>query len=465
MNRYKKLVVNSFIFTIGNLGMKLISLLLIPLYTYYLSTQQFGTADLVQTTLNLLYPIFTLSIADAVLRFVMDKSQDKNYVLNNAIVLVLLGNAFAWLLYPLLNVIFPFNAYLIYLYILLFTQSLNGVMMQFVKANGQVKIFASIGIIGSVTILVANILFLVFLHMGISGYLLSLIISDFVSFIILMSIGRVYQHLSISIDFLLIKAMTRYSIPLVPNALMWWIMGVSDRYFITFYLGLGANGLYAVANKIPNILSMLNFIFFPAWQISAIEEAKSKSKSAFYSNVFNVLATGMFVGTSLLLLFLKPIMRIVISPAFFKAWEYVPFLLVGVIFSTFANFLGTNYIAAKNTIGIFRTSIYGAAVNVGINVLLLPIMGTLGASISTMLSFLVIWLFRIAGTRSFITINIDIKKLIGNLSLIALQIVLLYINPPADALWQFVLFLLLLFINQKEIKLLYKKGAGLMAKR
>ncbi|WP_010632941.1 oligosaccharide flippase family protein [Sporolactobacillus vineae] len=419
MNRYKKLAFNSVIFAVGNLGSKLISLLLLPLYTYFLSTGQYGTVDLVTTTLSLILPVFTLSIGDAVLRFVMDKNSNKTIVLNNALVLTICGYAVAWLLYPLFKTILPFNNYLFYFYIMLLTSSVNGSLMQFVRANGQVKTFASIGIISSFVVLTSNIILLVQFHLGVAGYLISLIAADIVSLLILFSIGGVYRFISISLTNLaLLKEMIVYSIPLIPNALMWWIMGVSDRYIITFFLGVGANGLYAVANKIPSILSMINSIFFQAWQMSAIEEANSKSKSQFYTNIFNAFATVMFLGTSLLLLSLKTILHYVISPSFFSSWEFVPFLLLGVVFSSFSGFLGTNYIAAKNTVGVFRTSIYGAIVNVGANFLLIPFIGTNGASISTMLSFLVIWLFRIADTKSFVKINYNIKSIIGNLSII-----------------------------------------------
>lgn len=181
-----------------------------------------------------------------------------------------------------------------------------------------------------------------------------------------------------------------YSIPLIPNALMWWVMNASNRYFILFFVGASANGLFAVANKIPSFLSILNTIFFKAWQLSAIEEYGDESKAKFYSQTFYYFSVVMFVGTSIILMILKYMMGILVSEEFFSSWQFIPFLLIGIVFSSFSAFLGTNYIAAKQTKGIFRTSLIGGTINIILNLIFIPLVGTNGAAISTMISF---WLY------------------------------------------------------------------------
>ncbi|MDK8210357.1 oligosaccharide flippase family protein, partial [Bacillus subtilis] len=287
MSKYKKLAINSIVFAIGNLGSKLISFLLLPLYTYYLEKNEFGTVDLLTTTLSLIIPIVTLSVFDAVLRFTMDKGYDNKIVLNNALLITLLGFIFSILLYPLVIIVFPFPKLLLYFYVLLLIQSINSSLSQFVRALGKIKFFSTIGIIGALTVLVGNIVFLVMLHWGIEGYLISLIFSNIVCFMFTFFFGDIRKYISISkANLNVVKKMLIYSIPLIPNALMWWIMSLSDRYIISFFLGLGANGLYAVASKIPSLLNIINSIFFQAWQMSAIEESESKNKSEFYTKIF-----------------------------------------------------------------------------------------------------------------------------------------------------------------------------------
>lgn len=459
-NRYGKLAKNSIVFTIGNMGSKLISLILIPLYTYCLSTDQFGTVDLVTTTLSLLLPIVTMSVYDAVLRFVMDENYDKKTVLNNGLMLTLLGFIIAVLMYPVFMMIFPFGNFIKYFYLLLLTQSINSSVSQFVRASGKVKLFASVGIIGAFVVLTANIIFLVVLHWGIAGYLMALISADIVSFFFLLIFGKVYRYLSIhKMNRKLLKTMLVYSMPLIPNALMWWVMGVSDRFIITYFLGVGANGLYAIANKIPNVLNIINTIFFQAWQMSAIEEAESNSKSQFYTNVFNIFSATMLVFTSVFLVLLKWVMTFAVSPNYYESWKYVPFLLLGIVFASFSGFLGTNYIAAKNTTGVFRTSAVGAVINIAVNFTLIPVIGINGASISTMLSFLVIWILRIYDTRQFVRIQIDIKRLLTTLALLLIQIGVLYTAMPFEYLLEVLLFFGIIIVQKKEIA----KVAGLVS--
>ncbi|TWT07043.1 oligosaccharide flippase family protein [Planococcus sp. CPCC 101016] len=458
MNSYKKLLNNSLIFAVGSLGVKLISLFLLPLYTFYLTPSQFGTVDLMTVTATLVIPIFTLSISNSILRFVMDKNYDKESVLINSLFVSALGIFVLILSYPLIILIFPFKEYIEYYYIFLVVQILNSLLAQYVRANGSVKLFAINGIVTSLLLLVSNVLFLVILEMSIKGYLLSFITAFTLSSVFIFFYGNIKKDINVKkFNKPLLKEMLIFSIPLIPNALMWWIMGVSDRYLITYYMGLSSVGLYAVAVRIPSILNIINSVFFQAWQMSAIEEADSKEKSLFYTTVFNVFSLTMLIMTSLILLFLKLLMGLIVSDAFFEAWRYVPFLLLGVVFSSFSGFLGTNYIASKKTAGVLKTSIIGGLLNITLNIILIPILGINGAAIATMISFFIVWVLRIRDTKKFVEIKLNTFKLSFTISLIFLQIFIMYCNINQGDLLELFIFIIIVLINYKEIVLLLNK--------
>ena len=466
MNKYKKLVSNSFVFAIGNLGTKFIGFFLLPLYTYYLTKNDFGIVDLLTTTLSLMIPIFTLSIFDSVLRFAMDKNYDKEAVLINSLVVSFLGFIFTLFIYPILIHVLPFGDLILYFYILLFFQSINSTLTQYVRALGDVTLFAISGIINAFITLICNLLFFSILHMGIDGFLLSLIFANIITCFFVIGRANLWRSFKINkLNIKLTKEMLLYSIPLIPNALMWWIMGFSDRYMITYFIGLSANGIYAVANKIPSILNMVNSIFFQAWQMSAIEEFESKDKSKFYSNVFNMFSVTMLVSTSILLVLLKLVLEIFVADNYFEAWKYVPFLLLGTVFSSFSGFLGTSYIAAKKTTGVFKTSVIGAIINIILNILLIPIIGLNGAPIATMISFAVIWLLRIKDTKAFVNIKINVKKLVLTLVSLIIQIRLLYLNLTLEYLWQIGLLIIIMLINFKVMKVIVEKMIGIISKK
>ena len=455
LNTYKKLIGNSFIFAIGNLGSKLISIILVPLYTYYLTTSEYGTVDLITTTTSLLLPIVSLSIFDAVLRFTMDKSQPTDSVFTNAIVVTSIGVLIAILSYPILRYLNVFGDLIIFMYAILILQAFQSLSAQFIRAIGKVKIFALNGIVMTIVTGVMNITLLVYLNMGITGYLLATVFSNLVSIIYLTIVGKTYRFINFKkINKTLTKKMLVYCIPLIPNALMWWVMNASSRYFILFFVGASANGLFAVANKIPSLLSILNQIFSQAWQLSAIEEFDSKNKSKFYSEVFNYFSMFMFLGTSAILVVIKIAMDFAVAPEFYNSWRYVPFLLLGVVFSSFSSFLGTNYIAAKKTSGVFRTSIIGGIVNVISNLIFVTWIGTNGAGLSTMISFFVIWVIRVYDTKQFIDMKLNLKVLIANLLVIAVQIGVLYVdfNTVTELVVEGLLFITLLTVNRSLFK-------------
>ena len=369
MSSYKKLLKNSSIFAIANLGTKIISLLLVPYYTFVLSAQEYGSVDLIVTTISLIIPIITLSIFDSVLRFAMDMLDKREDIFISAFMVMIIGFILSALLLPLFKLIPSIYEYIGLFYSIIVIQSIHILLSNFIRAIGKIKLFALDGVFNTIILLTSNVILLTVFKYGVKGYLISILISHIMSCIFIVLFGKILNYIKFSkYNKNIVKEMLLYSIPLIPNALMWWIMNVSDRYIITIFLGYTANGLYAVANKIPSLLNIVNNIFFQAWQLSAIEESNSKTKSNFYTNVFNIFATTMLLVTSILVLMIKPLIKLIVSSEYKECWKYAPFLLLGIVFSSFSSFLGTNYIAMKKTNGVFKTSIIGAIINIILNI-------------------------------------------------------------------------------------------------
>lgn len=451
MNRINKLLGNSIIFAIGNLGTKFITFFLVPLYTYYLTTAEYGLIDLVTITTSLLLPLVTLSIFDGVFRFVMDKKYEKSIILFNALYVFLVGYIIILMFYPLLKIMLPFEEYISYFYAFLFLQALNAILMQYIRADGKVKLFAGMGILNAIVLLISNIIFLILLDLGIIGFFYSLLLANAVTILATYVIGGIYKLRIRKIHLSYLKEMLIYSVPLIPNALMWWVMAFSDRFIIAYFLGVGANGLYAVANKIPSLINIINSIFFQAWQISAIEEVDSKDKAQFFSQIFNYLSIILLLACSFLVINIELIMSILVEESFYESWKYIPFLLLGVVFSCFSGFLGTNYIAAKKTYGIFMTSLVGALINFALTLILIPILGLNGAAFATFLSFLIIFLIRVRDTKRFVSIEFKVKKLILMVATIILQIIVVLSDIKLSYLIGILLFFVLIILNCKEL--------------
>lgn len=457
MNPYKKLLNNTIIFTVGNFGSKLISFLLVPLYTYYLTTEEYGNVDLTLTIVSMLIPIISLCMHEAILRFMMDKSVNKNNAFTNATIISIVGFALFLLLYPLLHHFEYFKGNLPYIYIILFVQITNQLFAQFARSIDQIKAFALNGIIITFFTGLFNILFIVEFNYGVIGYYLSIILANIIGNIYLILVSKPYEYFDYKlIDIFTMRSLLTYSIPLIPNNLMWWLINSSSRFIITSFIGLSANGLFAVSSKIPTIINIVSSIFTQSWQMSAFDENKEENESAFYSKTFNSYASLLFIVSSGTLIFLKIAFNILFETNYFAAWQATPFLILGSVFSALSSFVGVTYTASKATSGVFKTSIIGGGVSVLLNFILIPQLGIVGAGISSMVSFFLMLMTRIYDTKKFTEIIVNYQKFFLNIIIIQVQIMIMFLN--LNLLYEIIilvaLFIFLLFFNNEIIKML-----------
>lgn len=457
MNIYKKLIGNSIIFAIGNLGSKVITFLLVPLYTHYLSTMEYGIVDMVTTTTSLMLPIVSANIFESVLRFAIDKDENKQKVLTNSLLVGSIGSILSILLMPIIGIFITDKKLLFYLIGILVLQVFRSIFSQFARAIGEVKIFAIDGIVMTLITAISNIFFLTILDLGIDGYLLSLILANLFSALYLIISLHIWKYINISTSNVAYsKILLQYSIPMIPNSIMWWLISASNRYFILFFVGASGNGIFAVANKIPGILNIFSTIFSQAWQLSAIEEYGNDNKSNFYTNVFNVYSGVLLVITGVIVTTTKIFMKYFLDEAYYAGWKLIPFLVIGVVFSSFSGFLGANYLASKETKGVFKTSIYGGFISLILNVILIPLLGIMGASISNMLSFFMMFILRYVDTKKMINMHIDFKTMIINTLLILLQTAILFCGFTIinELVLLSVVLMILVYNNKSMLKMI-----------
>ena len=467
MNQYKSLIKNSVLFAIGSIGSKAIQFFMLPLYTRMLTTSDYGQLDVLQTTISLLIPLITFQAVEAVFRYSVDMRENKSAssVLMNGILLCLFGMLISLLLFPVFTRIEPFSSYLLFFYLILFFSMMNSVLKQFVRGLGKIKAFVASDLAYTASFVTFNIIFLVYLKMGLRGYFLSMVLAHLINTFILLVFGNVFKYLNFkSFDKSFMKTMLIYSIPLIPNGLMWWVMSVSDRYILTYYMGFDATGIYSVSYKFPSLITLVNGIFFMAWQLSAMQEYGKEGYEDFYKNIFGVLSSLLFLVTGLILLILKPLMSVFVADAFYESWKYVPMLLLGTVFQAFSSFFGTNYTASKKTKGAFTTTVVGAAVNVGLDFLLIPFWGIQAAAFSTLLGYVATCLMRVFDSKKFVDTKIDWKSISSSVLIIVLQIVGLYFIENAVIFFtvETLLIVLLLILQRKYIKQVFNFGRKLI---
>ncbi|MBC1457748.1 oligosaccharide flippase family protein [Listeria newyorkensis] len=457
-SKYKKLFQNTILFSIGSMGSKFISLLLVVVFTHYLNPQEYGKVELISIMINLCLPFVSLSIYDAVLRFVMKGNEHNGSVLLNGLavcglvgLLFLAGSAVGILFFEL-------DVSTLVIAAIIFAQSINLVFAQYARGTGRIKLYVINGLLTAILIFTIVSFLLSHIHMGIMGYFIGMVVAFTISNVVFFCFsGNVVEVLAKAPwDGALMKRMLLYSLPLIPNTLMFWVMNASDRLLIQTFLGLTANGYYAVANKIPVLLNTLSSIFIQAWQLSAIEESEQEDRNHFYSSVFNALASFMIIISAIILCFLKWGFGVALGSDFFEAWKFVPIQLFAIIFAGLSAFIGVIYAVQMRTNQVFITSFIGATLNVGLNLWLIPKIGLYGVAFATAISFFCVWMVRLIQTRKYVKIQMQYSVIIPAFIVLALQALCLYQVKIPELLTNTLSVSLILLINLRNIQFMTK---------
>ena len=407
--KIKTLAKDTGLFAISNFGSKILVFLLTPLYTSILTTEEYGIADLITTTIGFIYPILTLAIADATIRYALDKETDKKKVLNNSLLLTFFSVLILLLFRPIILLVNQTVDYYWMIFVATYALfNIHNCISNYIKGIAHTGLFAIQGLIQTIVVIACNIVFLVYLKMGLHGYLISIIIGYIVPIAIMIICGKLYKDIiPLKFDWILMRDMLRYSIPMVPTLLAWAINTSIDKYMIIGFVGLSDSGVYSVAHKIPTIFTTIMSIFTQAWQISAISNYGSDDESQYHTVIYSGLNIISVIGCLFVILLCKWFAVFLFAKDFFIAWRYVPLLTVSAMFASHGGFLASSFRAAKKTKSLFGSVLLGSLINVVLNWTLIPKYGSLGAAIATSVSFTVIWFFRFVLSQAIVEIKIN----------------------------------------------------------
>ncbi len=468
MNRYKKLAANTLIFAIGSFGSKILLILLTRLYTGNINTGDYSTKELLEITANFLIPLVSFTITEAVIRYGLDEDYNNKEVFSTACIIELFGLGVLLLLTPVIYLLPYTEGYEILLLMYIAASCLHMLFAQFVRARGMVKLFAFDGILATLTLFIFNIIFIVKMQLGVTGFMISVVLSDFTSAVFLWFAARLVKWFSPKhFNKNIAKIMLKFSVPLIPTQVLWIVTGFSDRLFIRYMhgpeglTGEDAAGIYGASSKIPNLVSTISTIFFQAWNMSAIMENKSADKGRFYQQIFSAYQSMMFIASGFLIVFVRLLSDIIIDTKTFDgyntAYIYTPVLVIAVLMMCFNQFLSSIYSATQKTSHSFWTALVAAVVNIVLNYFLILKFGIMGAVVATFASYFICYLIRIYDSRKLIYFKVSHFRFTVNLvclfALSLMQINSLEYRIPASA----VIYLFMIIFNFKDILLTVKK--------
>ena len=464
MNKKKELAKNTIIIFLGKVCTQLISFLLLPLYTSYLITEEYGFVDLVTTYVTLIVPIITMELEMSVFRYLVDCRKDKDEkkrVFSNNFIILLASLGIFIVLYLIVSCFWKFD----YRYLILFDIvicTFSGNFLQIARGVGRTIDYAISCIITGVSTILLNILLIVVFKLGAFGMITSMAVANGLGAVYLFIRLKMWQYIDFKKkDKNLIKEMYKYSIPLVPNGISWWIVNVSDRTIITAILGAAANGIYAVSNKFPTILSSLLGIFNLSWSESAALHINSPDRDEFFSDVCNTMTklfTCLGVGMIAVMPFVFPLL---VNHSYDEAFYYIPILVLGSVFNVVICLYSAVYIAKKMTKQVAMTSIIGAVINLVVNLVLIRYIGLFAAALSTAISYFVMMMYRHFDLKKYMTITYEKGLVIKTVLIFVFAIVLYYQrNIWLDLVSLVVVVIYAVLMNKSFLKASYQTVCG-----
>lgn len=460
MTREGQLVKNTAIITVGKICTQLITFLLLPIYTAILSTEEYGIVDLLNTFVALLLPIVTLQIEQSLFRYLIDirdNENEKKNVISTAIISVVIQCIIYLVIFTLISG-FVHNEYKFFLATNVVACIISSIMLQISRGLGDNAKYAVGSFISAVSMILFNILFIIVFKLGAYGMLIANLLSNLLCGIYIFVIKRIYKYIEIkAFDKDTLKKMWKYSVPLIPNALSWWVFNASDRVIVSWILSVGANGILSVANKFPSVFITIYNIFSMTWTESASMHVNDEDNSEFFSNIMNI-AIKVFSAMCFGIIAIMPfIFNIMVDAKFADAYNLIPILMIASLCNVAVGLIGAIYVAKKKTKEVAKISIYSAVINIITHLFLIKYIGLYAAAISTFVAYFSMMVYRFFDVKKYVDIKIE-KGLIVKLFNMTIIVTLLYYmnNMYLNVLSFIIAVSYAVLINRKQIGTIMK---------
>ena len=407
MKQEKELIKNTFIIAIGKFSTQIVSFLLVSLYTAKLTTQEYGSYDLIITIITFITPFITLTFEESMFRFLIDAKnrREEKSIITQTVVTILTMLAIACLIIFLVIKIFSINTTKLFIpYVIAVV--LMALMNALVRGLGKIKLYSLSNFILSVLTIVLNVVLILGTNLKVDGLLLSVIIANLVMVLFLSLRLKLKEFINFKLmNKKLMKEMLTYSIPLIPHSLSWTIINLSDRLIIAGALGTASNGIYAISNKFPTIINTVYNYFAIAWKESAAKALHEEDSGQYYNKIYEALKNMVYSATVLVIAFVPFVFNILIKGGYQEAYLYIPILVFSVYFSNMASFYGGIFSAYKKTKIIGTTTLVSAIINLVIDIVFIKTIGIYAAAISTLLASIFLYVYRKYKIKDFVKLK------------------------------------------------------------
>jgi O-antigen/teichoic acid export membrane protein len=417
MTKSDKMLKSAIVLSIGTFFSKAIVFITAPVFSYWLSVEEYGTFDLIISYASLIIPFISLCCGEALFRFLIDDDSEynKKIVTTNGLLIItvnffvfftlllIIGN---FVSQSVLAILFQFSMYVL-------VGTIHGFVLQFLRGIKKLSIYSAASLLFSVIISAGAVAFVYALKLGFSGILLAHITAYFISIVFVCFTAKMNRFISVqAVSLGKIKNIIKYSVPMIPNYISWWVINASDRSIIQLFLGLSYNGIFAVAHKIPGICSVLFQILHISSQENISENINESGMDAYLNKLYNAVIQVLISVCCVVLSFNHIFFTYIFKQDYFTAFYHTPILISAVIFSSIANFFGSVFIGLKDTKKVGFTTSMAALINILVHLGMIKFSGLYAASISTLLAGIFLLIIRYKMLSKYVKLRISGKTII-----------------------------------------------------
>ncbi len=395
-----RLAQHSAIYGLGGLVSRFVALLLLPLYTRYLTPADYGAVETLVALAAILATILRLGIASAFFRFYFDSTDQAHrlrvvrtsfwFTMTMATVGLVLGLALAGQISEWLFDTNDRTTLVRMAFVLLWAQMNFEQMTALFRVEERAVAFTAATLANLVITVAATVVFVVVLDWGATGVLAGNFTGTLTVYAALLAYR--HQQLGLTLDRPLLRRMNRFGLPLVPSMLALWMLNFGDRFFILKLADASEVGVYSIGSRIASAMVLLLTAFRGAWPAFAFSIEDDDHARRAYSYVLTYL---LFVASwaALALGLLAPwIVEWLTTPAFYAASDVIGLLAFGAV--AFGGFIVVSIGLGRTKRTQFNWVVTGSAaiVSITLNLLLIPPYGIVGAGIANLCAFTVMFI-------------------------------------------------------------------------
>ena len=419
--KFKETGKHGIIFGIGGVLQKTIAFFLLPIYTTRLAAAEYGALGLLTTTGSILSTIFLMGINYGLFRSYFDYKDDENrkkvissaffMILASNLILLFFGLVFSKQISHLIFGSYEYNYHFILITIITVLEIFNVIPSAVLQAKKKSVVFISFQVIFLLIRLGLIIYLIIGKGIGIMGVLIGNLAVGFLSFI------AYYFYIRKEFVARFVKSeaisMLKVGLPLIPSNLSVFIFNSIDRYFLNYYTNLSEVGLYNLAYNFGNLVTVLfatpMALIWPAMFLSVKDH---KNVKEFYTRALtysSMIAFFIFLGIALLS---EEAIKIFANEEYWAAYTVIPIIVLTYVIWSLRKSILVGVILKKKTLAQASIFLIGALINIGLNFLLIPGYGMMGAAISTIISYIIIMIILVIYCRRLMEVNFEWSRII-----------------------------------------------------